>query len=318
MSQTSTDLFANLRTVVSNKRPSPSVRIRLLHETLVVVCAEGLKDTHYGFGDLNSQLESLIRINGIAADEADALRQARRNSNRSHFVETGGYTEADLLYDVAAVARLVSRVFRADIPADLTALLPHDLRRTGARLRQNAPDKRCVVKTFDAHTITVVIDEDGEQGERVVRYTEENQYARMEYLYDILKPGMHLNLLGCQIEDDSITPRLIVVEPDCLMDISVIASCFEEYGHHPLLYLLSRMKPRANTQAILLGNYAGACLDDIINNPQFSAAKTLIRSFRERALEYATCMDFDGAKFKEDAARQSANILGIVGELRKH
>lgn len=318
MSQTSTDLFANLRTVVSNKRPSPSVRIRLLHETLVVVCAEGLKDTHYGFGDLNSQLESLIRINGIAADEADALRQARRNSNRSHFVETGGYTEADLLYDVAAVARLVSRVFRADIPADLTALLPHDLRRTGARLRQNAPDKRCVVKTFDAHTITVVIDEDGEQGERVVRYTEENQYARMEYLYDILKPGMHLNLLGCQQADGVITPRLIVVEPDCLMDISVIASCFEEYGHHPLLYLLSRMKPRANTQAILLGHYAGACLDDIINNPQFSAAKTLIRSFRERALEYATCMDFDGGKFKDDAARQSANILGIVGELRKH
>ena len=27
---------------------------KLMHETLVLVCAEGLKDTRYGFGDLNA------------------------------------------------------------------------------------------------------------------------------------------------------------------------------------------------------------------------------------------------------------------------
>lgn len=321
MSQTSSDLFQNLQVVVTDDKLSPATCNKLLHETLVLVCAEGLKETGYGFGDLNSQIESIIRLQHIPAEEANALRQARRDSNRSKIKDdatTGEGKRSILLYDAAAIARLISRIFKTDIPEELTQILPHDLKPLTNRLKQNSPDKRCIVKAFDEHTITVIVDEDGETGEKTVRYTEQNQYARMEYLYKILKPGMHLNLLGCQTEGNVITPRIIIVEPDCLMDISVIASCFEEYGHHPLLYLVSRMKDKANTQAILLGNYAGACLDDIINNPKFSSAKTLIRNFREKALEYATCQDFDGKKFKDDAARQSQNIIGIVNELRKH
>ena len=75
-----------------------------------------------------------------------------------------------------------------------------------------------------------------------------------------------------------------------------------EYGHSPLLYLVSRMRPKTNTQPILLGNFAGSALDDIINNPDFNASQTLRDNFREKALEYSTCTDFDARKFKEDAA----------------
>ena len=312
--QSVNDLFDNIHTIVSNSSLTTSLRLKLLHETLVLVCAEALKDSKYGFGDLNAQLESVIRLHNIPNDEANALRQARRDSNRSTLKDTD--VETVLRYDCAAVARLISRVFKADIPSELTNILPHDLRPAAERLKQNAPDKRCIVKAFDAETITVIIDEDGEETEKTVYYTRQTQYAHMEYLHDILKPGMHLNLLGCQTEADPITPRLIIVEPDCLMDISVIASCFEDYGHHPLMYLLSRIRERANTQAILLGNYAGACLDDIINDSHFSAARTLIKNFRDKALEYASCPDFDGVKFKADAARQAQNLVGIVNELR--
>ena len=314
MPQTAIDIFDNLLAAITSDTMPAAIRNKLLHETLVLLCAEGLKDTHYGYGDLNSQTESLIRVLHITADEANAIRQARRDSNRSKAL-----LPEDLHYDVAALAQLTCRVFHCDIPSELTALIPHvNLKAQTPKIKTNSPDKRCIVKAFDKHTITVVVDEDGMEGEKTVRYTEQNQYARMEYLYDILKPGMHLNLLSCQTEGDTITPRIIIVEPDCLMDISVIASCFEDYGHHPLMYLLSRMKERANTQAILLGNYAGACLDDIINDEHFTAAKTLIRNFREKALEYATCDDFDGKQFKEDAARQAQNLIGIVDELRKH
>ena len=315
-SESVNDLFDNILTIASNSSLTTSLRLKLLHETLVLVCAEALKDSKYGFGDLNAQLESVIRLLNIPNDEANALRQARRDSNHSTLLDTD--VETALKYDCAAVARLISRVFKADIPSELTNILPHDLRPAAERLKQNAPDKRCIVKAFDEQTITVIIDEDGEETEKTVYYTRQTQYAHMEYLYDILKPGMHLNLLGCQTEGDTITPRLIIVEPDCLMDISVIASCFEDYGHHPLMYFLSRIRERANTQAILLGNYAGACLDDIINDTHFSAARTLIKNFRDKALEYASCPDFDGVKFKADAARQAQNLVGIVNELRQN
>lgn len=313
MSQIADDLFRNLLVVMTDNRLAPPTQNKLMHETLVLVCAEALKDTHFGFGDLNSQTESVIRLFNVPADEANALRKARRDSNRSRALPP-----EDLRYDTMALARLVSRVFHCDIPGDLTALLPHDtLFAEHSGIKVNSADKRCIVKSFDEHVIKVIVDEDGEHGVKSVRYTERNQYARMEYLYGILKEGMHLNLLGCQVEGDVITPRLIIVEPDCLMDISVIASCFEDYGHHPLMYLLSRMKEKANTQAILLGNYAGACLDDIINDKDFSPAKTLVGNFRDKALEYATCQWFDGSKFKEDAARQARNLVGIVDELAK-
>lgn len=313
MNQNANDIFGNIRTAVTNDSLQPSTRNKILHETLVLLCAEGLKDTRYGFGDLNSQTESLIRLLKIPAGEAEDIRQARRDSNHSRALPTDS-----LRHNAMTLARLTSRVFHCDMPGNLTSMLPRQPGCQPSKIRTNSPDKRCIVKSFDEHTIRVIVDEDGERGEKTVNYTEKNQYARMEYLYGILKTGMHLNLLDCQTVGNTITPRLIIVEPDCLMDISVIASCFEDYGHHPLMYLLSRMKDKANTQPILLGNYAGACLDDIINSPQFSASKTLMRNFRDKALEYATCTDFDGQKFKTDAARQAQNLTAIVAELRKH
>ena len=118
---------------------------------------------------------------------------------------------------------------------------------------------------------------------------------------------------------DIIVPSLVIVEPDYLIDISSIAACFKEYGHHPLIYTLDRMKPRANSQAILLGNLAGSVLDDIINSRgTYNMASTLKSSFSEKALEYSTCTDFNPAVFKANAAVQASNInaavTGMFGE----
>lgn len=311
MPSTPNDIFQNLRTVVLDRDLTPSTRNKLLHETLVTLCAEGLKATRHGFGDLNAQTESLIRLLQIPEAEARSLRKARRDSNRSDAL-----SPESLLHDVMALARLTSRVFHADIPSQLTSILPHELPSLDDGIRVNSPDKRCIVVGVDEKHIRVIVDEEGEHGERQVCYTAQNQYARMEYLRDIVRDGMHLNLLGCQTEGNVITPRLIIVEPDCLMDISVIASCFEDYGHHPLMYLLSRLRERANTQPILLGSFASACLDDIINTDNFSPSRTLVRNFREKALEYATCSPFNAIQFKADASLQAQNLQSIVAELR--
>ena len=286
---------------------------KLMHETLVLVCAEGLKDTRYGFGDLNAQVETLLRQHHVPADEANAVRQMRRHSNQSQPL-----LPEDLLHDARALAVFVSRVLRADIPASLSARLPRDLQPKQEHLHVNAPNKRCLVRSWDNRTISVVVDEDGAEAPMRVHYCEDNQFANMGYLASILKEGMHLNLLDCQVEGDDIYPRIIIVEPDFLLDISTIASCFMEYGHSPLLYLVSRMKPKANTQPILLGNFAGSALDDIINNPNFNASQTLRDNFREKALEYSTCTDFDAGQFKDDAAIQIQNLQQAVAELRRH
>ena len=124
-------------------------------------------------------------------------------------------------------------------------------------------------------------------------------------LRPLLREGMQLNVLG----------DLIVVEPDFLVDVSALATLFSEDSHHPLLYTIGRMLPRANSQAILLGNFAGSALDDIINHEDATLGHTLTESFREQALQFCTCPDFSPLAFKADAQVQMTNLRETVGLL---
>lgn len=105
---------------------------------------------------------------------------------------------------------------------------------------------------------------------------------------------------------------LQVVEPDVLVDISTIAACFQDYGHHPLAYLINRLKPTSNTSPILLGNFAGTALDQIIHDPAADFGDMLRTSFSEQALQFCTCEDFNPAKFKTNALHQVNNIREAV------
>ena len=308
---TAGELFSRVEALLAQS--GKAVANKLMHETLVLLCTEGLKGTRHGFGDLNAQVEALLQRCRVPLGEANAVRQMRRHSNLPRPLPP-----EDLAHDARALTSFISRVLNAPVPGNLVGRLPRDTAPAPERLRANAPNKRCIVRQWNGDTITVVVDEDGAAGPMTVHYREQNQYAGMGYLAGLLRPGMHLNLLDCQVQGSHVFPRIIIVEPDYLLDISAIAACFEDYGHSPLLYLVNRMKPKANTQSILLGNFAGSALDDIINNPHFNAAQTLRDNFREKALEYSTCMEFDPVKFKTDAAAQVANLRQAVAELRKH
>ena len=49
-----------------------------------------------------------------------------------------------------------------------------------------------------------------------------------------------VNLLDVAVDETGIlTPSFIVLEPDYLLDISSLAECFRDYGHHPANYFLS-------------------------------------------------------------------------------
>ena len=115
-----------------------------------------------------------------------------------------------------------------------------------------------------------------------------------------------------QLEDG-----LEVVEPDVLVDISSLAACFQDYGHHPLAYVINRLKQAVNTQPILLGNFAGTALDDLIHNPAAEFRDMLQTSFCEQALQFCTCEGFSGEQFKRDARQQVEHIRESVEILFK-
>ena len=271
--------------------PSPG-RQRRLHEVLTLCCA-----SHQGmtFGNLFSHIDWLCKHLGLSTDDMIAVQTARRHSNQTEPIATD-----DWRYDVRAVALFVSAVFREDVPGDLLRLLPPTNR---PRERQPGVDRRyvrCIVSRHDATTIWA----DTDDGPIEVDYSEH------DYLQRILRPGMQLNLLDMTGR----RPAIIIVEPDYLIDISSLAACFTNYGHHPLLYTFNRLKPRANTQAMLLGNFAGTALDLLIHNPRATTADVLRRSFREQALRFCACDDFAPEKFKQDAEVQMQNLREVISE----
>ena len=236
------------------------------------------------------------------------IQTMRRHSNSQEPLSS-----EDLKYDARALAIFISAVFEVDVPHELNVLIPHTNRPYQKGLEINNRRIRCIVKNWDNDFIRVDIDQDADEEEYLVQLKDEENHIDHTYLWDILKEGMQLNLLDCQVKQPVITPRLIVVEPDYLVDISSIATCFTAFGHHPLLYLLNQMKPRANTQATLLGNFAGAALDDIINtNGKYQMIETIKTNFREKALEFCTCPWFDAKKFYTDANQQAFNLQQVV------
>lgn len=303
------ELFSRIADILS--APSEAQAL-IMHETLVIACHEGLKNTRHGFGNLSSQVESLCRQHNIAPQDIVAIQKMRRHSN-----SYAPILPEDVAYDCRALAIFVSAVVQEAIPSFLVGKIPARGRTTENIQITNYRYIRCIVREWDDSTIQVAVtNQDSSEELLLVDYMNIPDYIDFSYLRPMLREGMQLNLLDCTVTRKKVVPRLIVVEPDYLIDISTIANCFETYGHHPLLFTVNRLTPRLSNKHIVLGNFAGSALDDIINHPaEYNIKETFRSNFREKALDYATCPDFDAASFKQDAERQVENIKGIVDEI---
>ncbi len=279
-------------------KAEPSMALlRYMHETLVLACAEALRGSGQGFGNLMAQTDYLCKRAGIGIADRIAIQTMRRHSNGSDSV----ITSQELRYDVRALALFISSVFNEDIPHELVIRIPTSPPPTSLSPRVNQRYVRCVVTTWDDEYVYATTDD----GEVCIKTDDAS-------LRTLLTEGMQLNLLDSHRDGQTLQPQLIVVEPDFLLDISSLAACFSDYGHHPIAYTFGRLKPAANTQAILLGNFAGAALDDIINQSRFQVNDTIRHSFYEQALQFCTCKDFNPQQFKADALVQVANIQEAV------
>lgn len=282
-----------------------TANLRQLHEVIKLCAAEGCRSQGGTFGNLFSQIDFVCKHFGLKAQQKWAMQQARRHSNGRETL-----SRDEWYYDLRAVTLLISAIFHEDVPGGLLQLLPVNLQPQPSQLSINKRYIRCIVRSFDDNFITA----DSEEGEILVDYGNTEGGRDFSYLRKILREGMQLNLLDCH-HNEKIVPTLIIVEPDFMLDISSLAACFTAYGHHPLLYTISRLKPRPNTQATLLGNFAGTALDDIIHNPKVTLQQSLARSYREQAERFAACEDFNKETFEQAAAVQMENIRETVSIL---
>ncbi len=117
-------------------------------------------------------------------------------------------------------------------------------------------------------------------------------------------------------EKEVLFPELIILEPDYLINVTTIASCFESYAESPFVNLVNKIKPQANSMPIHLGNLAGQLLDDTVHEREIDLDDSLKSYVNANALKMISCPELisNYPQFKQDAQIQKHNIKHLIGE----
>jgi len=296
-------------------------RYYVLRDTFKRIVNQTIALNSINFIGLFAKLDYIIKQHDIPAEDAILIHDTRKVLNAIHDTADNDLTTS-LPYDIKATALLVSAINgRMSIPQSLARLFPKKDRKTRwSKIDINM--LRVVVNSWDDDYIYVT--EEQNASEMKVCYGAQNRYLTHNgkgdwtYLKQILAKDSQLNLVRIRMEENVCMPELIIFEPDYLIDITTIASCFETYAESPYVNMVNRLKPQANTVHIHLGNLAGRFLDDTVHSRDVSFGEGVMEFFKANTISLTSCDDMNDRgtvdKFYTDARMQKQNIQRLIGE----
>lgn len=274
------------------------------------------------FTGMFSKLDYLIKQCGIPAGQASLLHFTRKTLRTmgSEHEPNAGTLRADIAQHLQATCLLISAISGAPIPP---ALQSHFPRKTPSD-RWKGYDLnlvRCIVRSLDGHIIQA--EDEQHSGMLSICYDERNTFLTRDgqgdwsYLDQILAPGSQINLIRVRMEKGVCMPELIIYEPDYLVNVTTVASCFETYAESPFVSLINRLKPQPNTEHIHLGNLTGQFLDDTVHGREVPFEESVTRFFQHHALEILACEGLQSRRqaeaFYKNARAQQENIRQLIG-----
>ena len=215
----------------------------------------------------------------------------------------------DFLYDLKALCQAIKAFYAEPLPSDIEAELPQQWRkRVVEDNRSSIVNIRFTVKSWDEEFVYGYDILDA-QTERKVQYGKEWQLSRLLY------PLATLNLLDTTEDAEGVLhPRLFILEPDYLIDITAVCQCLRGDVVSPMFYLMDKFMPREETLAIQLGNAANQFLDDAVSLDGASFLDSMQKNFRDYPLRYCT-LDGVDEDFFAQCRIQHDNIQSVVHTL---
>ncbi|WP_291530045.1 DEAD/DEAH box helicase [Bacteroides sp. UBA939] len=298
-----------------------TVAYRQLRELLERICRTQMPDGNLQMTDLSARISFVASKAGLTIVEQNRLHTFRLTSNAVLNRQSNPSRE-NLLRDAKTLSFFIKRLTGEDIPTELYRLLP----RADATYIVAPPAKErvrrmrvCFQYADDTYLYVLPTDTLADEPLRV-RYNIPQVNEEFTTTCKLLWRHAQVNLLDVAIDEAGIlTPAFIILEPDYLIDISSLAECFKEYGHHPANYLLARLQSPDNTRPLLLGNIANLFLDEwIYSQEEPGYLDCMKKAFRTYAIELAACTDLlDKEKeheFFADCKRHFEHIRQTVTE----
>ncbi len=298
-----------------------TVGYKQMRDLLERICRAQMQSSSLQMTDLSARISFIAAKTGLSVGEQNRLHTFRLTSNQilNRCLEPN---REKLLRDVKTLAFLVRKLSGENIPDELYRLLP----RADATYLVAPPARErvrrmrvCFQYADEQYLYVTPLDEVSERP-YLVRYNIPQINEEFAETCKLLWQHAQVNLLDVAIDEAGIlTPSFIVLEPDYLIDISSLAECFRDYGHHPGNYFLSRMQPVENARPLLLGNIANLFLDEWIHAPNenIDYRTCMQKAFRRYPIELAACPDlrdrekerqfFDDCKLHFEHIRETVN-----------
>lgn len=298
-----------------------TVGYKQMRDLLERICRAQMQSSSLQMTDLSARISFIAAKTGLSVGEQNRLHTFRLTSNQilNRCLEPN---REKLLRDVKTLAFLVRKLSGENIPDELYRLLP----RADATYLVAPPARErvrrmrvCFQYADEQYLYVTPLDEVSERP-YLVRYNIPQINEEFAETCKLLWQHAQMNLLDVAIDETGIlTPSFIVLEPDYLIDISSLAECFRDYGHHPGNYFLSRMQPIENARPLLLGNIANLFLDEWIHAPNedIDYRTCMQKAFRRYPIELAACPDlrdrekerqfFDDCKLHFEHIRETVN-----------
>ena len=298
-----------------------TVGYKQMRDLLERICRAQMQSSSLQMTDLSARISFIAAKTGLSVGEQNRLHTFRLTSNQilNRCLEPN---REKLLRDVKTLAFLVRKLSGENIPDELYRLLP----RADATYLVAPPAcervrrmRVCFQYADEQYLYVTPLDEVSERP-YLVRYNIPQINEEFAETCKLLWQHAQMNLLDVAIDEAGIlTPSFIVLEPDYLIDISSLAECFRDYGHHPGNYSLSRMQPIENARPLLLGNIANLFLDEWIHAPNedIDYRTCMQKAFRRYPIELAACPDlrdrekerqfFDDCKLHFEHIRETVN-----------
>lgn len=298
-------------------------RYEILQQVFRRAVEQAIMDCQIAFVGFFSKVDYCIKEYAIPHTIANLIQRARKDVfPKSNSPQELSETELTQLFphNLKATALLVYWLCgKEEIPGHLKAYFPRaDRKDTWGAFNEKV--LRVVVERWDNNYIWGTEEEHNTTLQ--ICYGPDNKILTNEgqfdwsYLNKILWVGAQLNLVRIRMDETRqvCMPELIILEPDYLINITTIASCFETYAESPFVNLINKIKPSPNSQAIHLGNLAGQFLDDTVHGRDIAFNISMQDFISKHTLNMITCNELiaNYAKFTQDAQTQKRNINKLI------
>ncbi len=301
--------------------PAWTAREKVLALTLLLenVFVDATKREQLAFSTLFARVSYAGHLFQIQPDTLRVIHTFRRLAMRVRHGHDSGSGRLVRL-GVKALAETLLILGKTAIPPEVLEHLPADdeWRFTPPEIWDYKARARVVaVRDESENNFFWAYDEENPEHPVRVRYNlperNDNFNPTIRLLRSVFGFPVTLNLLEVDIDrEGDYRPRMFVVEPDYLMDVTAVAECFKDNGAQPLAYLVKKFLPHEVTPAILLGNIANFFLDRLLTEPDAAYPELLRETFRLFPFVYAPMSDSTVREISNKAQKHYVNLKSMA------